>query len=87
MQSSTNQRTDQYGGSPESRVRFLEEIVQAIVDSGAFPANRIGVRLSPNGKSRDVMMNKAYREYLRTSNLIVAACRMDRRHWKGALEA
>ena len=49
LQSSTNTRTDQYGGSKENRVRFLEEVVQAIIDSGAFPANRIGFRLSPNG--------------------------------------
>jgi len=49
LQSSSNKRTDQYGGSPDNRVRLLEEVVQAIIDSGAFPANRIGFRVSPNG--------------------------------------
>lgn len=49
LQSSTNQRTDEYGGSPENRMRFLREIVEAIIASQAFPANRIGFRLSPNG--------------------------------------
>lgn len=49
LQSCSNNRTDEYGGSMENRVRFLEEVVQGIIDSGAFPANRIGFRLSPNG--------------------------------------
>ena len=53
-QSSTNKRTDEYGGSLENRARISEEIVQAIIDSGAFPANRIGYRVSPNGNYGDM---------------------------------
>ena len=49
LQTSSNNRTDEYGGSMENRVRFLQEVVEAIIESGAFPANRIGFRLSPNG--------------------------------------
>ena len=49
LQSTTNQRTDEYGGSFENRTRLLTEIIDGIVKSGAFPANRIGVRISPNG--------------------------------------
>jgi N-ethylmaleimide reductase len=49
LQSSTNQRTDEYGGSMENRVRLLEEIIQGIIDAGAFPPHRIGVRVNPNG--------------------------------------
>ena len=49
LQSSSNNRTDEYGGSMENRVRILTEVVDAIIDSGAFPANRIGFRISPNG--------------------------------------
>jgi N-ethylmaleimide reductase len=37
----------------ENRVRILEKVVQAIIDGGAFPANRIGFRLSPNGNYGD----------------------------------
>jgi N-ethylmaleimide reductase len=54
IQSSTNHRTDQYGGSMENRVRFLEEVVQAMIADGSFPANRIGFRLSPNGNYGDM---------------------------------
>ncbi|KAH7467073.1 putative 12-oxophytodienoate reductase 2 [Phytophthora ramorum] len=47
LQSSTNKRTDQYGGSIENRARFLLELVQALQNE--WPADRIGLRLSPNG--------------------------------------
>ncbi|TYZ63032.1 hypothetical protein PybrP1_004026 [[Pythium] brassicae (nom. inval.)] len=48
LQSVTNQRTDQYGGSFENRARFLLEIVDAV--KSVWPADRIGVRLAPNGR-------------------------------------
>ncbi|TMW68968.1 hypothetical protein Poli38472_001124 [Pythium oligandrum] len=47
LQSSTNKRTDKYGGSIENRSRFLLEIVDAI--KTVWSSDRIGVRLSPNG--------------------------------------
>ncbi len=52
LQSKTNKRTDRYGGSLENRFRFLKEIVEAIAT--VWPANRIGVRLAPNGKYNDM---------------------------------
>lgn len=59
LQSKTNHRTDQYGGSIENRFRFLKEIVEAV--TGIFPANRVGVRISPNGVFND-MGSPDYRE-------------------------
>jgi N-ethylmaleimide reductase len=44
MQSTTNRRTDRYGGTPENRARLLLEVVAAA--SAAWPG-RVGVRLSP----------------------------------------
>ncbi|MFH9738093.1 alkene reductase [Streptomyces roseolus] len=41
----TNRRTDAYGGSVENRVRFVVEVVRAVVD--AIGADRVGVRVSP----------------------------------------
>lgn len=52
LQSKTNQRRDQYGGSLENRYRFLKEIVEAILT--VFPASRVGVRLSPNSTYNDM---------------------------------
>ncbi|MGZ5873854.1 MAG: alkene reductase [Bradyrhizobium sp.] len=47
LQSRSNLRTDQYGGSIENRARFLMEITQAVI--GVWGASRVGVRLSPYG--------------------------------------
>lgn len=49
LQSVSNVRDDEYGGSVENRVRFLKEILEAMIADGAFPAERIGLRISPNG--------------------------------------
>ncbi|TMW68962.1 hypothetical protein Poli38472_001118 [Pythium oligandrum] len=47
LQANTNKRTDQYGGSFENRARFLFQILDAV--KTVWPANHIGVRISPNG--------------------------------------
>jgi len=52
LQSKTNHRTDQYGGSIENRFRFLKEVFEAVAT--VWPKQRIGVRLSPNGVFNDM---------------------------------
>jgi N-ethylmaleimide reductase len=47
LQSHTNLRTDQYGGSIENRSRFLMEVTKAVID--VWGADRVGVRLTPYG--------------------------------------
>lgn len=47
LQSHTNLRTDQYGGSIENRTRFLMEVTRAAIE--VWGADRVGVRLSPYG--------------------------------------
>ena len=59
LQSKTNHRTDEYGGSIENRYRLLDEVVRAVGQVFAF--DRIGVRLSPNGVFDD-MGSPDYRE-------------------------
>ncbi|MGI9472725.1 MAG: alkene reductase [Rubripirellula sp.] len=59
LQSKTNHRTDDYGGSIENRYRMLDQVVNAITQ--VWPANRVGVRLSPNGAFND-MGSPDYRE-------------------------
>ena len=59
LQSRTNHRDDEYGGTIEKRYRFLDEIVNAIIQS--IPAGRVGIRLSPNGMLND-MGSEDYRE-------------------------
>ncbi len=45
IDSEANKRCDEYGGSIENRLRFLGEVVAAMVD--AIGAERVGVRLAP----------------------------------------
>ena len=45
IDSQTNQRTDEYGGSIEKRLRFLKEVVTAVSD--AIGKERVGVRQAP----------------------------------------
>ncbi|MFT5790480.1 MAG: N-ethylmaleimide reductase [Shewanella sp.] len=45
IDSEANLRTDEYGGSIENRLRFMGEVVAAMVD--AIGADRVGVRLAP----------------------------------------
>lgn len=59
LQSKSNHRTDPYGGSVENRYRILGEVVEAV--TGVFPANRVAVRLAPNGAFND-MGSPDYRE-------------------------
>ena len=59
LQSKTNLRSDEYGGSKENRTRFLLEIVAAVKQ--VWDTDKIGVRLSPNGVFND-MGSEDYRE-------------------------
>jgi N-ethylmaleimide reductase len=51
LQSRTNLRTDQYGGSIANRARLLLEITDAV--AGIWGADRVAVRLSPYGVAND----------------------------------
>jgi N-ethylmaleimide reductase len=49
----SNQREDEYGGSPENRARFVVEVTTAIAD--AVGAGRVGIRVSPMHNIQDVI--------------------------------
>ena len=59
LQSKTNLRTDAYGGSIENRFRLLREVMEGVTQ--VFLANRVGVRLAPNGVFND-MGSEDFRE-------------------------
>ena len=52
LNSGTNRRTDEYGGSIENRARLLLNVVEAV--SEVWDADRVGVRLSPMGILNDI---------------------------------
>ncbi len=49
LSTETNKRTDEYGGSPENRSRFLLQVVEALIS--VWGAKRVGVKLSPASSS------------------------------------
>jgi 2,4-dienoyl-CoA reductase-like NADH-dependent reductase (Old Yellow Enzyme family) len=49
LQSSTNQRTDAYGGSIENRARLMLEVADAAIS--VWGANRVGMHIAPRGDS------------------------------------
>lgn len=50
LRDSANFRTDEYGGSPENRIRFLSEVTQAVV--AEIGGSKVALRLSPNGDTQ-----------------------------------
>jgi len=45
LRDGSNQRTDEYGGSNENRMRFLNEVLDAVLQ--VWDSNQVGIRLSP----------------------------------------
>ncbi|MBR9726864.1 alkene reductase [Shewanella intestini] len=45
LRTNSNKRSDKYGGSSENRMRFLLEVVDAVIE--AIGADKVGVRLAP----------------------------------------
>jgi N-ethylmaleimide reductase len=52
LRSKSNARTDAYGGSAANRVRFLDEVVEAVLN--VWDRGRVGVRISPLGTFNDM---------------------------------
>ncbi|WP_180092740.1 MULTISPECIES: alkene reductase [unclassified Acinetobacter] len=52
LQSKTNLREDEYGGSVENRARLLLEVVDALIE--VWGAGRVGVHLAPRGDEHDM---------------------------------
>ena len=52
LEDSTNQRTDEYGGSVENRTRLLFDVVDVV--TAVWGSVRVGVRLSPGGSFNDM---------------------------------
>ncbi len=52
INSSTNERDDEYGGSAENRARLLMEVLDAMCE--IWEPNKVGVRISPYGTFNDM---------------------------------
>ncbi|MEM1351416.1 MAG: alkene reductase [Pseudomonadota bacterium] len=52
LRDGVNDRDDAYGGSIANRIRFVEEVIDAVV--GVWGKDRVGLRLSPLGQFNDM---------------------------------
>ena len=52
LDSKTNHRDDQYGGSLENRFRFFKEVVEAVME--VWAPEHVGAHISPNGVFNDM---------------------------------
>lgn len=57
LNTASNRRTDQWGGSPENRIRFAVEVARRVVDR--IGAARVGMRISPYGVFNDMAPDDA----------------------------
>ncbi|GAB4116104.1 MAG: alkene reductase [Sideroxydans sp.] len=72
LNTATNQRQDEWGGSVENRIRFAVEVARA--SAAAIGAERIGMRISPygvfNGTAPDAKMDALYLRLVEELNVI-----------------
>jgi N-ethylmaleimide reductase len=57
----SNTRTDEYGGSPQNRARFVVEVATAV--AAAIGADKVGIRISPAGTFNDVTETETEQTY------------------------
>jgi N-ethylmaleimide reductase len=72
LNTASNQRNDQWGGSIENRIRFAVEIAKATV--AAIGPDKVGIRISPygvfNGMAPDAEMDAMYQRLIAELNAI-----------------
>jgi len=68
IDSQANQRTDGYGGALQNRLRFLREVVQAVVDVAG--GERVGVRLAPLTTLQGAVDDTPQATYLAAAHLL-----------------
>ncbi len=68
LRDGTNQRTDQYGGSLENRLRFLREVTEAVV--GVWGPERVGIRFSPVSDFNDMRDSDPHATFVRAAELM-----------------
>lgn len=68
INSSSNERIDQYGGALDNRLRFLHEVVEEVVQK--IGGHRTGVRLAPLTSLNGTKDDKPQETYLRAAEIL-----------------
>ncbi|MEO1091159.1 MAG: alkene reductase [Pseudomonadota bacterium] len=70
LRGTSNARTDKYGGDPENRIRFLQEVAQAV--AAEVGAERTGIRLAP------FITERGMDDDMAVDTILMAAAELDR---------
>lgn len=68
LRDGTNHRSDEYGGSPENRIRFLREVTERVI--ATIGADKTSVRLSPNGDTQGCIDSHPERVFVPAAKLL-----------------
>lgn len=71
LSSNANQRTDQYGGSVENRIRFAVEVASAVAEE--IGPGRTGIRISPGNPFNDIVEDDVAEVYAELYGALVRA--------------
>ncbi|KAL0245640.1 hypothetical protein I308_104774 [Cryptococcus tetragattii IND107] len=71
LQTNSNDRTDQYGGSVENRMRFPLRVLNAVCD--AIGPKRVGIRMSPFSEFQSMRMEDPLATFVPWAQAIVEA--------------
>lgn len=100
LSTSSNRRTDGYGGRADNRIRFAMEVLEAL--AGAIGADRVGLRICPGNPFNDIQdedpagthrallraaapLGLAYLHLIDLRDPAIDARGLVREHWRGAL--
>merc|ERR1712018_379679 len=70
MDAAVNKRTDDYGGSVDNRLRFMREVIDGVI--AAVPAEKVGIRFSPNGVYGEVGSEDGVEVYTKAIEYVVS---------------
>src|SRR5262249_21680648 len=62
LSTGTNHRTDEYGGTLQNRLRFVIEVLEAMIHAAGSPA-RVGIKISPGMPLNDMHYDNTSETY------------------------
>ena len=68
IDSESNQRTDEYGGALENRLRFMREVTEAVAD--AIGKEKVGIRLAPFTTLQGTVDRNPSKTYLTAARIL-----------------
>ncbi len=71
LSTGVNQRSDSYGGSVENRIRFVVEVLEAMIAAAGSPG-KVGMKVSPGMSFNDIQFDDSLHTHLALAKAIAA---------------